>query len=200
MAFEAVVFGHSLVRGLKEYSAENGSWNLNLNRDNFRVFFHGIGGLSLHKHSLDDAVETVIALEPQAIILDLGANDLDRREKPHPYTVAKNIFAFARSIQRKTQAIVYIVQAYHRKNSRREDYSTVLPSFNKFIQDICKETNDNFIVYWPHRNINKNWENHLARDGVHLNKEGNRRYSRSIRGAILKAAAQARKTELLHQA
>ena len=93
MTSDIVVVGHSFVRKLRQFAVENGQHNLDLDRNHFRVFFHGRGGGNLI--NIYEEVDAVCNLQPCAVILDIGANDLDRKSRPCTVTVASNVVRFA---------------------------------------------------------------------------------------------------------
>ena len=41
------------------------------------------------------------------------------------------------------------------------------------------------MVFWPHRGMTLEWEQYMCDDVVHLNLQGNVKYARRVRGAIL---------------
>ena len=182
MACHILVVGHSLVRRLEQFSVEQNLYNLNLDPSRFRISFLGIGGLTI-KNAIWH-VNAIEELKPNAVILDLGTNDLDNREEPDAGFVAADIVEFANELLLHTK-LVYIVTAYHRARPRRADYEAVLPLFNSTLRRICRILQN--VHFWPLRNLTQNWENFLTADGVHLNAEGLPRYYRSIRGAVLHA-------------
>ena len=182
---DIVLFGHSFIRRLRDFSVRNRSPNLDLDQNKFPVIFHGKGGLSLNNFHTE--LDVLDFLKPAAVILDLGANDLDKFSAPDPVILAHKIYEAAVEIQKASSAIcVFVVQAFHREKPRRADYESVLSLFNITLRNICKSNNNN-IIYWHHRNLNGSWRLFLSNDGIHLNKEGNKRYARSMRGAVLQA-------------
>ena len=190
---EIVVFGHSLVRHLRDYTVRHHLHNLDLSADKYRVFLVGHSGLTVEKAFQE--VDVVEHLQPATVVLDLGANDLDSCSDPQPHQVAQSVVEFALHLKLRSKAkVLYIVQAYHRYKPRRKNYEKVLPIFNKALFEWCKAHPDMGIIYYHHRNFNNNWQNYLSADGVHLNCEGNRRYYRSIRGAVLRASSQTNHT------
>ena len=190
MAYEIIVFGHSLVRRLRDFTVQDKQYNLNLDKDVYSIFWVTRGGL--HLENLDDEVETVKDLKPDALILDLGANDLDGKDAD-PQFVAKQVINLAVYLADLTKhGVVFVVQAYHRLKPRTENYETTLPVFNAYLKEGCEQaTCEHYrIIYWPHRNLTQNWEQFMLPDGIHFNVTGLQRYRRSIRGAVLKAKQQ----------
>ena len=83
-----LVLGHSFVRRLRDFlvnlSRANGArritshtWsNLNLDTQNFTVFYHGIGGLTIQKSYQE--LYIISELRPDLIFIQLGENDVDK--------------------------------------------------------------------------------------------------------------------------
>ena len=183
MAFHVLVVGHSLVHRLEGFSIGQNNRNLGLDTSLFRVSYIGVGGLTV-KNAIWQ-INSIEDLKPDAVILDLGANDLDNREEPDARFVAADIVEFSNWLLLHTK-LVYIVASYHRSRPRRADYEDVLPVFNNTLRRICRGLTN--VYFWPHRNMTQEWQGFMKTDGVHLNTEGLHRYYRSIRGAVLNAS------------
>jgi lysophospholipase L1-like esterase len=141
-----------------------------------------VGGLTVTRAKWQ--INAIEELKPDAIILDLGANDIDSREYPDPEFLAADVGEFANWLLLHT-TLVYVVAAYHRLKPRRSNYEQVLPSFNNTLRRVCRGLRN--VIFWPHRNMTEDWQTFITADGVHLNHRGLPRYFRSIRGAALNA-------------
>lgn len=79
---DIVVFGHSFIRNLRSHVVQLGEFNLRLDSRHYRIIMHGVAGLTIEK--ADNESDVVISLAPEAIVLDLGSNDLDNVSQPDP--------------------------------------------------------------------------------------------------------------------
>ena len=182
MACHILVLGHSFVNRLQQFSRQQQQHNLDLDAKNFHVSYLGISGLTLKRAFWQ--ISAIDDLKPDAIFLDVGANDLDHTAEPDADFLAADVVEFANSLLLHTK-FVYITSAFHRLKPRRSDYERVLPAFNDTLRRACRGLQN--VAFWPHRNMTLDWQKYMAGDGVHLNNEGLRKYARSIRGAALKA-------------
>ena len=85
MAIQVLIIGHSFVDRLEQFVQTNDRCNLWLDRCEFTVTFHGQSGLSLQNGRLASVIHTVQRLRPHAVIVDIGANDIDRNAEPSVY-------------------------------------------------------------------------------------------------------------------
>ena len=183
MAVDIVIFGHSFVTKLRNFSVENGDSNLRLDKEKFRIFMHGVSGLNL-KHAPEES-DVVVNLSPQIIILELGANDLDSRACPDPHQIAHAIFDFAQDLLTRSNANKIIISmVFPRSSPRRRDFNDQYCAYNAALHDLC--ANSHQVFSHPHQNMMSSWQD-LLQDGVHFNKVGLPRYFRSIRGACFKS-------------
>ena len=187
MAHEIAVFGHSFVSRLRTHAVQGmGQSNLRLDAGEFRVFMHGVSGLTLARAREESDV--VVNLTPHAIILELGANDLDHVSNPHPCIVADKIMKFAEDLRvRANSQCIMVVMAFPRRESRRVNYNDVMVDYNSTLRHL--EAHYPNVYVWPHKNMMAKWEDMIHLDGVHLNNFGLGRYFRSIRGACMKAVS-----------
>ncbi len=130
----------------------------------------------------------MIDLEGDALVVGLGSNDLDSRTMPDPIQLAEDIYQFLLQLKQaaKVKAVV-IMQAFPRLNPRRHDYNDVLPLYNRHLKNLCR-SNQNKIFFFSYRNIIRDWQSMLSRDGTHFNKQGLQRYFRNIREAVIMPA------------
>ena len=93
----ALVLGHSFVRRLKDFAAQNhsdGPYDLNLRLSNVcSIIFLGIGGRTVDKLIRND-LDKIRSAAPNIVVLELGSNDLcDKGSDPE--TIALSIVALA---------------------------------------------------------------------------------------------------------
>lgn len=91
----ALVLGHSFVRRLKEFAAQNhsdGPYDLNLGSSNVCfIVFHGIEGRIVDKMIRND-LDKIRSAAPNVVVLELGSNDLCDKDSD-PETIALSIVA-----------------------------------------------------------------------------------------------------------
>lgn len=181
----AVVFGHSFVRRLKEYTREKHIVHLGMDPSVYFVILHGVGGLKVGGQAVQES-QLVVDLEPSTIILDMGANDLDCVSAPSPVQVASDVFQFACDLKDASSAErIVLMQAYPRTSPRRYDYNTVLTQYNDHLSYLCS-VSDHSMIYHKLTNIWQGWPDLLV-DGVHFNSTGIQKYFRNVRGAVIKS-------------
>ncbi len=177
---DVVVFGHSFVSRLRNWLVSKNNFNLSLDKSLWRVILHGVGGLTLARVPFEmDIVEN---LEPNVIVLDIGANDLDSHFNPDPHQVAFDVAQFAMSLRhRAADRVVYLIMAYPRAKPRRSNYNEVLEIYNDALRQQC---DGKALVIFPLKNMSS-YEQCIGQDGIHLNNNGMMRYYRNIRKACL---------------
>ena len=93
----ALVLGHSFVRRLKDFAAQNhsnGPYDLNLGlSDVCSIVFLGIGGRTVDKLIRND-LDKIRSAAPNIVVLELGSNDLCDKDSD-PETIALSIVALA---------------------------------------------------------------------------------------------------------
>ena len=188
-----VVLGHSFVRRLRTHvfaeqrkaprSADPAS-NFGIDKSSVSVFLHGVGGLTLPNAYLE--LPVVAELGPDVVIFQIGENDLDRRGVS-PSDLDKKIILLARIVLRETPAkLVVVSQLLSRPSPRNSAYTSQLHQVNSCLKLLLKDISAP-IFYLPHFGLWRQHDSLYARDGVHLNSEGNRKLARSLRGATLKS-------------
>ncbi len=177
------VFGHSFVRRLWDHLVPLNQIDMNLS--DISLIFHGVGGLTL-QGSVYEESQVAVHVCPTALVVDLGANDLDSLHYPDPHELASAMFVFLTVLRSRAHCrSVVVVQAFHRTSPRRHDFNDVLPEYNHHLKSLCNKHPSNGVHFFPLRNIIHNWESFLLPDGVHFNSTGIQRYMRNIRGAVL---------------
>ena len=186
-----LVMGHSFVKRLARYLGDemvqapsyDEPWtNLWLHQGSVEVFFLGVGGLDLP--SARAHLTLVADYKPDAVVLQLGENDLDGGWTS-PEELALDLFFFGKRIIRHTSAKkVIICQLLSRPAASHPTYAPMLWTTNDHLNVFASHSPS--VHYWQHSGL---WGNHdtFGLDGVHLSNNGNYAYSKSIRGAVLRA-------------
>ena len=199
-----MIIGHSFVKRLMKFLAQSENHglsfgpNLGLREDFGTVIFHGTGGLTLR--GLREDIDTVRTVMPTAVIIQIGTNDLSMIGCD-PITLGTEIVQFAQWLLRiRSVREVVICQIFPRvldKSMRhgrlqrtpwagtRDDFNEVRQLANDTIRNRTRDVEH--VHYWPHRGMHKAWRTLFDKQGVHLNRTGQRLYARSIRGAAILA-------------
>ena len=190
-----LILGHSFVRRLRDYlahSCHNGipfGINLGVSDDFGAVIFHGVGGMTVA--GLYEEVDLVRTLEPSAVIMDVGTNNL-ARGGCDPIELGTSLVRAAQTLLRidsvREVILCQLLPRVELRTTRRArcDFNTARVIVNDKIRSLCADLGH--IHFWPHRGMHRNWQAYFDRQGLHLNAAGQRKYARSIRGAALFAA------------
>ena len=171
-----LILGHSFVRRLSSDLRSNfdarAAEHFNLLGDAV-IHLHGVGGRTVKKLRLYD-LGVVSALKPDAIILEIGTNDLVANR---PEVVGSEI----------DDLVQLLLQLYSVRiiGVRAPFFNAVAPILNHYLTDVL-ELCPNFFS-WRHTGFSNPTVSHYLPDGIHLNPQGQYSLYRSYRGAILKA-------------
>jgi hypothetical protein len=147
--------------------------------------------------SLVAELPLVRELGPQAVIVDIGTNELSC-PGVDPALLASRIVSFGQSVfALPTVSEVVLCQLLPRVAIRptgrrrfpvRADFNEARFVVNRTLEGLTRDLTH--IQYWRHLGMHADWEQYFDRFGVHLNAVGMRKYVRSIRGAAQFAAKQ----------
>ena len=187
-----LVLGHSFVRRLREFAAQNhsgGPYDLNLGLSNIcSIIFQGIGGRTVDKmikHDLDKIRSTA----PNIVVLELGSNDLCDKDSD-PETIALSIVALAELLLTELSLrFIAVCEVTARQNEPFVGYNERTALLNGHLRESLRIIPT--AKCWQHRGLINPTNNAVyAPDGIHLNDIGNKALYRSYRGAILWALSQ----------
>ena len=145
--------------------------------------WHGIGGRTVWK-TMELNLHVVASFAPDIIVLQLGTNDLSRFD---PLVVGSSIEDLVRILYDKYDVkVVCVCQTLHRGAD---------PAFNVRVRALTKYLKTfleplPYFFFWGHMGFWNTTRRFLARDGVHLNEQGQYKLFRSLRGAVLKSLRQ----------
>ena len=184
-----LVLGHSYISRLNQYIARDPRRdNLALKKSSALTFMVDVG----HDQpgsvfSASSQLDLVWNLSPDAVVLDLGSNDLCDWGATTESTVL-SIVDLALRISRipgvRHVLVCSIIPRLFVPNWK--------PNFNTNVQDTNRllakflEGMSN-VHFWRHRSFSLNHGKLFSQDGFHFNDAGMLRYYRSIRGAVMKA-------------
>ena len=184
------IAGHSFVRRLNEYATyQFGSYhNMKIENSVANVTTIGISGLTIDK-LLHQHMHRITTTNPQIVYIEIGSNDLcdpngDIRQ------IGLKIKEACKMLLRlgiKKVIIGEIVFRFGRGIPRNvPDYNYKVLNLNRFLQVHLDSEAEPRLLFWRHKYV---WRSALRLyiDGVHYNNDGNKRYFRSVRGALIKS-------------
>ena len=185
-----LVFGHSYVRRLHEtLTTRFGPYhNLDLYFNYADVTMYGVGGMTTPL-ALSDHLQVVEELRPRIVFVQLGSNDLNINIPIRQ--IAANLLEICRRMVNLGVRRIVLGQVLPRVSGGR--------SFNRRVIRLNIEIAQAFYhvhlpcFLWRHRGVWHSRFNLMLPDGVHFNNLGNRRFFRSVRGAVLFAITSLRR-------
>jgi len=152
-----------------------------------QVYYHGISGGNMAR--LHAGLHQVGFIQPHAVILDIGGNDLCD-PAVDPLSLAVDIVkAAAVLISDIGVKIVVVMPLFKRDRTRvrpqwrsrmRSDYNNMVEVVNARLVLLCASTPG--VHMWRRSGMTADWEL-LLKDGVHFNTRGHEKYFRNVRGA-----------------
>ncbi|KAK6196336.1 hypothetical protein SNE40_001579 [Patella caerulea] len=192
MVLKVLVFGHSYVRRLENFCAENYlQWlNVGLDGTEIQVDFHGIGGgtvcngaKSIKNHSQTSILNSNYY---DCVFLQIGGNDLSSKNKStDPCKLAKDIFHFSNYLfySFNVKHIIIGQLLSRSKLNCPTGYNDKIHVVNNKIRALTADVKH--ITFWTHRGFWQNPESLICdKDGVHLNGSGMSKYAKSVHSAI----------------
>ena len=195
--YYAVVFGHSFVSRAKSFvniGLEDTDRNLNLM--DFDIKWMGFGGAKVD--TLDWKCYKLCRVQPDAVVLDIGSNDLVNRSCS-PDELASRVYDLAISILgtvESVQKVIVLDICCRSPTSRypaRRDFNECAQTYNEAIRDLCHD-GDGRVCVAPLKGLG-DYQQYLSEDGVHLSQttattqhSGTFHYAMAIRRALVKAS------------
>ena len=185
-----LIIGHSFVRRLQEalHSPNNPDLAPDMKLSQCDVFLFGIGGLKISSApAFLGRVKTVLEdKRPDICILQIGENDLCSHTV-RPLSLASTIDDVACSLLSDFQvSVVYVSQLFTRPSPRSitlDEYLTRRDDTNHYLEVML--ASHSRVFYWTHKRMFHSPLLIFARDGVHLNPVGTRKFFKSLRQAII---------------
>ena len=173
-----LILGNSFIRRLRDFIVKNApDYHLNLNlTGSVAVQWHGVGGRTIAKVRQFDLGEVL-----RFVFLQIGTNDLAQRGMS-PLTVGSAIEDFVRLLHDEYGVRLICVGQTLRRH--------LVGNFNNNVQLLAQYLKTvleplPFAIYWTHRGFWRASSSCLSYDGVHLNREGQHKFFKSIRGAVM---------------
>jgi len=166
-----LILGHSFTRRLDNFVAANPNLDHRFSFGNVaKLKWHGVGGRTVAK-TIQYDLPVIASFALDIVILQLGNNDLSQLD---PLVMGSSIEELVTTLHdRYDIKIVCVCQTL-----RGSD-----PVFNARVHALNKYLPYSF--FWGHRGFWNSSQGFLARDGVHLNRQGQFKFFRSLRGAVL---------------
>ena len=153
------------------------------------ISFYAVRGGTVRRFQSEASMNAMKRIAPQIIIFCLGGNDIDSSDA-HPLRVGMDLFQLASKLKHSIHGLrrVGFCQVVERKRWRQlsvEGGRVAVQDINEFLQAACVEHECFF--YWEHKGLAFSRFNIFRTDGVHFSNYGNKKFFRSVRGAILRA-------------
>ena len=182
-----LILGHSFIRRLREFVNDNSlEYNLTLGiPEPVTVRWRGVGGRTVVKLKEFD-LAIVSEFKPDIIFLQVGTNDLAQRNMS-PVTVGSAIEEFVTLLHEK-HGVRFICVGQTIKRASPDSFNARVALLARYLKTVLEPLP--YALYWTHRGFWRSRRPFLSYDGVHLNREGQHKLYKSIRGAVLQAIRQ----------
>ena len=185
-----LVLGHSYISRLNSYIARDPSRdNLALEKSSVLSFMFdvGHGNQPGNVFSASSQLDLVWELSPDAVVLDLGTNDLCSSGST-PESIMTAIVDLALRIKRiRGVRHVLVCEIIPRLfvPKWKPNYNAQVHETNRLLAKFLESLPN--VHFWRHRSFAQIPRKLFSLDGFHLNDVGMLRYYRTIRGAVMKA-------------
>ena len=188
---DVALFGHSFVAHLERYMLRDPSRaNLGLHGRqgvlDFQVRLKGLPGLKLEERDRLRRHEGFVS-GAELCIVEIGTNDL-ADQNVDPLVFARKLCDYARHLQYDYHVRkVVISQVLFRRVKPYGSFNDHVIKANEEIARLCEQMPR--VYFWRHHNVwspsEEIYDMSGRYPGVHLNDAGNKRYLRSLKGAVL---------------
>ena len=180
--FEVVVAGHSFMRRLQRYCADNQYWaNLGLDADKHKVMFHGADGgghIIAIVHQLVEYVNDILngGRNLILVILDIGSNDLNKDSGYSQHHLVQ-----ADALLGNCVRWVVLAKMFLRKCNAARCWNAAVDQDVKLVESLCLQCTHQFnnllkikasahprMGFLHQKGLCEGWRDHLRTDGVHL--------------------------------
>ena len=144
------------------------------------IKWHGIGGRTITK-TIQHDLHVIESFNPDIVIIQLGSNDLTSETA---LRVGSEIDDFVRLLHDVYHVqVIHVCQTIMRLHQAAFNRKAKL--LTKYLRVVLEPIP--YAHFWGHRGFWRPSNNIYVRDGVHLNLKGQKKFYRSLRGAILGA-------------
>lgn len=181
-----LILGHSFVKRLKEFITRNDpEYDLALGIEGVTVRWHGVGGRTIQKLTAFD-LPIVAEFKPDIIFIQMGTNDLTQRHMS-PLTVGSAIEELV-NLLHDEYGVRSVIVGQTMQRAYPLSFNSKVSLLARYLKTVLEPIS--YALYWSHRGFWNPRAPFLSCDGVHLNREGQNKFYRSIRGAVLKGVRQ----------
>ena len=192
-AYKILVVGNSYVYWLNSFvettHAISGFDDLIINGSQCEFSFYGVRDATVDTFLAADMFAPILAARPDVVCLFLGDNDLDSQAASTPVMVALDIHRLANRLLASGIKCGCVWQAVYRLQFQTCDYSvgtSRVQELNTYLKAFSEDTEG--VFFWYHKRLGNGSTRPVFRhDGVHFSVEGNYKFFRSVRGAIMVA-------------
>ncbi|XP_071504282.1 uncharacterized protein [Diadema antillarum] len=172
-----VLGGHSYIGSLNSFiERDPARSNLALEKSSVLAFLHDVGHTQPgNVFSASSQLDLVWELSPDAVVIDLGSNDLCELGATTESTVTALLDIALR--------VGIIPRLFVPK--WKTDFNAAVHDTNRLLAKFLENLPN--VHFWRHRAFTQNHSKLFMQDGVHFNEAGMLRYFRTIRGAVMKA-------------
>ena len=125
-----------------------------------------IAEVSVGTEHLEKNMGTIVARNPQYLVLHYGENELDHMDRA-PYFI-KSYKECLETLQKRlpnTKIFVDSIWPVTERANKREPLTVYIPDYNKLLREMCKEVGVTYVDYDPM--FRSFTENYYDPDGVH---------------------------------
>lgn len=177
-----LILGHSFIHRLKSFLIAKYSLafvnHLQLG-DDIEIRWHGIGERTVEK-TLKYDLGVVESFAPKIVILQLGTNDLTSFSAVKTGSAIEDLTHLL--FQSYGVELICVSQTIYRQDDL--SFNSEVRILTQYLQVVLEPIP--YVLYWRHRGFWNCKSRFLARDGIHLNKLGQYKFYRSLRGAVLR--------------
>lgn len=123
----------------------------------------------------------VAQFQPDIVFLQIGTNDLTLRGMSS-VKLGSEMEDFVRLLHEE-YGVRYICVGQTIKREHRGDFNANVSILAQYLKTVLEPLP--YAIYWTHRGFWRSCRPYLSYDGVHLNREGQHKLYKSIRGAVL---------------
>ena len=172
-----VVLGHSFIKRLRRWMRSNGRGMSTRKHD---VHLYGVGGRIIAKTYYND-LKVVRRKRPDVVFLQVGGNDILKDSSPTLILVQmKRLVSVL--LEKYHVSTVIVGSVFCRRKpwgSSRRAYDRKKQKINKFVsKEFSTSKRGKTSFFFPHKFFK---EKYFARDGIHLNQDGNRCFYNNIK-------------------
>lgn len=200
----ALIFGHSFVARHNTFLNSHPSLRASLNCQQVsKITFRGYGGLKVYDERFVQLLSRDLHdFHPNFLIIDMGSNDCGTsRDLTEVSAMALELFLKVLTAINdsgiSTPKVIFLEQ--HKRTALHPSSVVSMEQFNRHIEvfniEMGRITRNRYIsvdsvksAFFRFRRMRLNWAMNLSDDGVHLNEQGNKRYMRNLKGALLMVA------------